>query len=114
MNTTSVPEVVGWVPIPIGGRGTFQLLVSCAVTTFLCTWSAVHLNVPPDHKPMRWFILRKLKWMSVGVVCPEYIALMALTEWWDARFLRKELRSMLKDKVFAQLALIISTLGTKY
>src|SRR5438552_12080960 len=35
-----------YVPNPTG-RGTVGLLTSCALTLFLCVWTAIHINVFP-------------------------------------------------------------------
>jgi hypothetical protein len=50
------------------------------------------VNIPADRDTMWTVYIRKLKWMAVGVLIPEYVAVMAITEWWDARFLRKEMQ----------------------
>lgn len=63
--------VHGWVPEP-HGRGTYSILWSCLATIFLCTWSALHLDIPKRHG--RWFLLfRKVSWMLVALIMPEYI-----------------------------------------
>ena len=37
--------------------------------------------------------------MIIDIVIPEYTATMAMTEWWDARFLRREMQAELGDQV---------------
>ena len=32
--------------------------------------------------------------MAVAMVCPEYVTVMAVTEWWDAQFLRREIQEL--------------------
>ncbi|KAF2397100.1 hypothetical protein EJ06DRAFT_482490 [Trichodelitschia bisporula] len=76
VNTTHPELYHGWKPDP-NGRGTAALLYSSLVTIFLCTWSALHINVPPDaYGPWRVLML-KLQWMLLTVFAPEYTVGMA-------------------------------------
>ncbi|KAH7631465.1 hypothetical protein B0T09DRAFT_247656, partial [Sordaria sp. MPI-SDFR-AT-0083] len=61
-----------WVNNP-SQRGTLMLLLECATTIFACTWTVLHLNVPAltDSKTAR--VLRKVKWMSITILFPEFI-----------------------------------------
>ncbi|KAF1995251.1 hypothetical protein P154DRAFT_611260, partial [Amniculicola lignicola CBS 123094] len=54
------------------GRGTLSLLYSCLFTIYICTWYAVHLNVPADDDTSLAIVLRKVKWMGVAILAPEY------------------------------------------
>lgn len=36
--------------------------------------------------------VRKLKWMLIAVLMPEYVAIMAAPELWDARYLRRKIQ----------------------
>ena len=67
----------GWVSQP-NGRGTFDLLVSCAVTVFLCGWSSICVNVPaPDQS--KWNIFWD-KWhmFCLSMLGPEFVFMLAL------------------------------------
>ncbi|KAA8630073.1 hypothetical protein SMACR_09325 [Sordaria macrospora] len=70
--STGLQEAVGWVNNP-SQRGTLMLLLECATTIFACTWTVLHLNVPAltDSKTAR--VLRKVKWMSITILFPEFI-----------------------------------------
>ncbi|KAF2464687.1 uncharacterized protein BDR25DRAFT_160145, partial [Lindgomyces ingoldianus] len=58
-------------------RGTTSLVLSCISTIVINTWNALHLNVPgPKYSKMSLF-LRKLKWIVVALLAPEYIASVA-------------------------------------
>lgn len=82
MNSTT--GIVGWTPEP-QGRGTMGLLWSCFATIFLCTWSAVHPNVPVQGES-NWIIFwRRIKHVTVCLVAPEIFALIAMWEFADAR-----------------------------
>ena len=77
--------VHGWEPEP-DGRGTWSILWSCLVTIFICTWSVLHLDVPKRHG---WWYLRfrKVKWMLVAALAPEYILMLAADDFFQARTL---------------------------
>lgn len=61
----------GWHNSP-AERGTMTILWSCLATIFACTWAILHLNVP-DPKDTTWIKLRKkMKWMAITVVFPEF------------------------------------------
>lgn len=75
--------VYGWVPEP-QGRGTWSILWSCLSTIFICTWSALHLNVPKHHG--RWYLFfRKIKWMLIAAAAPEVILAMSAQYFFAAR-----------------------------
>ena len=81
--------VHGWVPEP-HGRGTYSILWSCLATIFLCTWSALHLDIPNRHG--RWFLLfRKVRWMFIALIMPEFIAARSAIAFLMARNLLKYL-----------------------
>lgn len=72
-------DVVGWVAGPTE-RGTLQLIWSCLITIFACTWTVLHLNVPAyDDKP-RTILLRKIKWMVITILFPEFILSKAICD----------------------------------
>jgi hypothetical protein len=91
-NDTLTDDCLGCVLSPDCSRSTLDLLYSCGFTIFLSTWSALHINVLADCDTTWTVQIRKLKWMTVGVLIPEYVAVMAITEWWDARYLWKKMR----------------------
>lgn len=66
----------GWVNEP-NGRGTFEILQSCLVTTFLCSWSALFLNVPAERIRSRDFAIHKGRWMVFAIAFPEVLTRMA-------------------------------------
>ncbi|KAH0553481.1 hypothetical protein GP486_006450 [Trichoglossum hirsutum] len=63
-----------------GRRSTWNIISSCLSTTFACTWSVQHLNIPSanDGKwARRW---RSVKWMIITILFPEFIVLHAIFE----------------------------------
>jgi hypothetical protein len=63
--------VTGWEAGPTS-RGTLSLLWGCLLTIFACTWTVLHLNVPGLEDGM-WWKLRKIKWMAITILFPEFI-----------------------------------------
>lgn len=45
----------------------------------------MHLNVPSPSDSEGKFFLRKIKWTFCGIIAPEIIATIAITEHWQAR-----------------------------
>ncbi|KAF2114622.1 hypothetical protein BDV96DRAFT_647318 [Lophiotrema nucula] len=69
---TTVTGSTPWHPEP-QFRGTFSIVSSCLITTGLCVWTAVHLNIPQYGRPSRQ-VWRKLGWLVVGLFAPEFVA----------------------------------------
>ncbi|KAF9004241.1 hypothetical protein BDQ17DRAFT_1305026 [Cyathus striatus] len=66
-------------------RSILDIIWSCLVTLFLCTWVAVHPDVPGRHETS-WKILgRRLKMMWWTIMFPELVLTQAVREFWDAR-----------------------------
>ena len=77
-------NVQGWVPPP-SGRGTFDILSTCALTIFLCCWTSVYPNIPAaTDRP--WDQFRdKLNLAGLGVLGPDFLFTLALGQWDSAR-----------------------------
>ncbi|KAG6356943.1 hypothetical protein INS49_014818 [Diaporthe citri] len=87
-NTTAEEALVGWDAGP-ARRGTLRLLWSCIATMFTCTWTVLHMNVPGyNDSPMRR-LTRKMKWLAINVLFPEFIFSKAVC---DLRLALDELR----------------------
>ena len=81
----------GWAPEP-SGRGTWSILWSCLATIFICTWSALHLDVPNHHG--RWYLFfRKLGWMLIAATAPEIVLYNAADNFFESRDLLRHLRN---------------------
>ena len=72
-NGTNETVQANWRPEPTF-RGTYGILSTCIITTLLCIWTAVHLNVPAYKKGSRqtW---RKVGWFIMGLIAPEMVGL---------------------------------------
>ncbi|KAL8300691.1 hypothetical protein RB597_010344 [Gaeumannomyces tritici] len=93
---------VGWVPPP-RGRGTINIIWSCLTVLLICSYKCLHLNIPHEdeleagwHKlwgaipywperPALRRLLRKVKWMAIIIIAPEFVAGVAAFELQQAR-----------------------------
>ncbi|KAF2688347.1 hypothetical protein K458DRAFT_384531 [Lentithecium fluviatile CBS 122367] len=80
---TAAPEKVGWTSTP-QVRGTFDLLLSCLTTLFLCAWTAYHPNVQVGRSEWRKTAHRCV-WMVIAVFLPEVVLWCAWEQLWAAR-----------------------------
>ena len=81
----------GWTPEP-SGRGTWSILWGCLATIFICTWSALHLDVPK--RQGRWYLFfRKIGWMLIAATAPEFAVYKAARNFFEAKDLLKHLHS---------------------
>lgn len=82
-------NIVSWVDDPYR-RGTLEILSSCIVTTFLCVWTALHLNLP-CHKDVRqpWYaqdqLWRKIGWLTLTLLVPEMTVYAAWSQYREAK-----------------------------
>ena len=73
----------GWIHQP-DGRGTLDIIQSCLLTMFLCSWSVLCLNVPA-RSDKRWSLLiLKMKWMVFTIFFPEVVVAFAAEQWESA------------------------------
>ena len=91
MNNTTL--TAGWISDPCNGRGTLSLLYGCIFTVYICSWSAIHLNVPADNDSHWTILLRKSRWMLVTILAPEFTTTYSWHDWKEARELVKSLNA---------------------
>lgn len=80
----STPALRGWVDQP-NGRGTIDILWSCASTFFVCVWVMLHLNVPAPEDTIYTLFWRKIKWVVWALLAPELLMLFASGQWASAK-----------------------------
>jgi hypothetical protein len=91
MNTTGTAMIHGWVSAP-DNRGTIDVLWSCIITVFLCTWSVLSLNLSGSHGT-RPSLNNKLSWVAFAIFFPEILATFAQNQWLSARHSVSEMSS---------------------
>ena len=82
----------GWTSTP-DGRGTLDIVWSCAFTMSLCSWSILCLNVPGPYDSRFRLLHRKLWITTLAFLGPEFIFILALGQWLSARRSVKEFRA---------------------
>ncbi|KAF7681180.1 hypothetical protein GT037_000156 [Alternaria burnsii] len=92
--TTQDPNNVGWVSEPTT-RGTSSLLYTCISTTIICTWSALHLNVPREGLSASRVLLYKIVGFMLAIIAPEYFVACAVGECFAAHRISKILAEIL-------------------
>ena len=88
-------NTVAWVQEP-DGRGTWGLLLSCFLTLVLCTYTAIHLNIQPHESTKKSNRRRMLATLLANVV-PEWLFVIALSQWNCARQLQWKLNHLPDD-----------------
>jgi hypothetical protein len=86
-------DTVRWQPEPTT-RGTFGVLSSCLITISLYIWTAVHLNVLEHNGEFRQ-LLRKEKWLLIGLLAPEMVLFTA----WYQRVRARETAKMVSNNL---------------
>ena len=88
-----MPSVTdAWVKEP-DGRGTWSLVQTCFLTLFLCTYTALHLNIPP-HQSRTKAWLRRMGISLLASAVPEYMFVVAASQWMVAKQLQRRLNRL--------------------
>jgi hypothetical protein len=98
MNATSTFHYVGWKSPSPNERDTLHLLYGCVFTIWLCSWSAVHLNAPADSDSDSAIFLRKIKWMGLTILAPEFVLTFSLHDYKEAWDLVEVLNAKPKEQ----------------
>jgi len=83
-NTQNANLKQGWTSQP-DGRGTLDILWSCGITMFLCSWSMLCMNMPGPKESRMQILWRKSSLTALGILCPELIFEIAFSQWLSAR-----------------------------
>lgn len=87
-------------------RSTLDIVWSCTAIILLSTWSVLHLTVPPDIEAKStiqrirkqvYLLQRKLSWMGIMLMFPEYLLGIGACNWFAARCNNHKLEQMAKD-----------------
>ena len=91
MDRNQTEYLQGWTSSP-DGRGTLDILSSCVVTLFLCSWSVLCLNVFPPSLSERKKIWRQVLMAGLAFLGPELLFQLSLGQWCAARRSVKKFR----------------------
>lgn len=87
----------GEIPYELQSRTILDILWSCLVTTFACTWVCVHPNVPL-RKEDSWTILRRRAFlMFFSIIAPEFMVIWAFKQWRGARMITEAVNGAFPD-----------------
>jgi hypothetical protein len=115
-NSTTIADpnsrnLVGWT-LESPGRGTLSLLLTCFVTTSICTWIVIHPRID-DHKKSR--TLHKLALWLKTIIAPELIAVEAAQEWMQAQAVVKQSSKFISGKRMSlEQAFYVGMFGLRY
>lgn len=85
------------IPYEFQSRSILNILWSCLVTTFACTWVCVHPNVP-FRKEDSWTILgRRAFLMFFSIIAPEFMVIWAFKQWRGARMITEAINEAFPD-----------------
>lgn len=73
-------------------RSTSDIFQSCLFTIILSTWTVLHLNIPAPSDTLWILFKRRLKWMVVTIIAPEFTCSIALRQWVQSRITLKQMR----------------------
>ncbi|KAH8898911.1 hypothetical protein GQ53DRAFT_635171 [Thozetella sp. PMI_491] len=85
-------RISGWVGTP-NARGTWDIVWTCMMTVFVCTYTLLCLNVPAPNESTLHLILRRVKWMVLAIVAPEIVLTYAAGQWSRAKYSVEAFRS---------------------
>lgn len=74
---------LGWVAQP-DGRGTFDIIQSCAFTIIICIWTSLCVNVGAPGETTRHQLIDKFNLACIGLLGPEFIIMLAIGQWRSA------------------------------
>ncbi|OBT39997.1 hypothetical protein VE00_09425 [Pseudogymnoascus sp. WSF 3629] len=92
-STNATSEHLGWTQTP-NTRGSIDILYTCLSTIFLCSWTVLHLNIPSCSDTSKKIFLRKLKWMGVAIMVPEFVTALAFNQWMQAWAIKRRLKTV--------------------
>ncbi|KAF2143615.1 uncharacterized protein K452DRAFT_160226 [Aplosporella prunicola CBS 121167] len=81
--TIAAMEIAGWTSGP-DGRGTFDIIWNSIITIFLCSWTVLCLNLPPEHFNEWLWARQKLLMTCLVIVGPEFLLQISLGQWLSA------------------------------
>ena len=84
-----------------------SIIFDCASTVLLCTWVALHLDVPKNLQKAWWEkCLRRIKWMMIALLAPEVVFGKAFLDWTESC---KDLKKKLSEfgKTIGQYASVV-------
>ena len=76
----SPARVTGWVQQP-NSRGTWDIILTCLATIFVCTYTMLCLNIPSSKDTTTTIVRRRIMWMGIAIMAPEIVLTYAAGQW---------------------------------
>ncbi|KAL8723806.1 MAG: hypothetical protein Q9181_007182 [Wetmoreana brouardii] len=80
----SPERIIGWVSQP-SDRGSIDIIWTCLFTIFICTYTVLCLNVPSEDETTFNIVCRRLFWMALAIIGPEFVLTYASGQWGTAK-----------------------------
>ena len=85
-NGTTIPILdVSASPSSCNTRTLWEIILSCALTLFACTWTAVHPNIPGMKEGIVAITSRRLFLMVMALIAPELMVTWSARQFFSAR-----------------------------
>ena len=85
-----------WSP-PDSRRSTLDLIETCVLTLILCSWTAIHLDIPTQYNTRNW-TNQRLLCALLAILVPEYFLGIAFEELWESRLICLELKKLESER----------------
>lgn len=69
-----------WISQP-NYRGSYDILWTCLLTVFICTYTILCLNVPASKDTWLTILCRRILWMFLAIIGPEFVLTYAAGQW---------------------------------
>jgi hypothetical protein len=79
-------------------RTLWDILLSCGLTLFACTWTAIHTNIPGMDEGVLAIGFRRLFIMVVALISPELIITWATRQFFSARSAAKDFNTEISTR----------------
>ncbi|KAH6914520.1 hypothetical protein BKA70DRAFT_1421286 [Coprinopsis sp. MPI-PUGE-AT-0042] len=85
------------IPFNTNYRSTTDIVWSCVVTVFACTWLSVHPNISGANTTWKQRMRRRLFLMLWGIAAPEFLVIFAYRQWRGSRDITRTFRKIAED-----------------
>ncbi|KAI3603596.1 hypothetical protein WG66_006077 [Moniliophthora roreri] len=75
-----------------GCRTTTSILWSCLSVILICTWVAIHPNIPRVGTHSAVVVYKNIEHMVIAILAPEIIILWAMRQWYSAKEIAKQFK----------------------
>lgn len=78
-------------------RSTAEIVWSCIVTVFACTWLSVHPNVSSANSSWTLRMKDRISLMVWGIAAPEFLVIFAYRQWRGSKDITRTIRKVIKE-----------------